>query len=86
MAADPVRELHELIDQLSNEEANALLANVRQIAAKHRPTPEIPTMHVAPPIRNIDDLVSDVFPSDESVDDFDNAIRQWRKEGSAQRG
>lgn len=85
MAADPVRELHELIDQLSNEEASALLVNVRQLAAKHRPTHEIPTMHVAPPITNIDDLVSDIFPPDESVDDFDNAIRQWREEGSSQR-
>jgi hypothetical protein len=86
MAADPVRELHELIDQLSNEEASALLVNARRIAARRRLTHEIPTMHIAPPITNIDDFVSDIFPPDESVDDFDNAIRQWREEGSSQRG
>ena len=82
MAADPIRELHELIDQLSNEEAKALLVNVRQLTASRRSTHEIPTMHVAPPITNIDNVASDVFPPDESVEDFDNAIRQWREEGS----
>ena len=86
MAADPLRELHELIDQLSNEEARALLINVRQIAARRPSVHELPTMHVAPPITNIDDLASDIFPPDESVDDFDNAIRRWREEGSSQRG
>lgn len=83
MAADPVRELHELIDQLSNEEARALLVNVRQSATRQRPDHKIPTMHIAPPITNIDDLAGDIFPPDESVDDFDNTIRQWREEGHA---
>ena len=86
MAADPVRELHELIDQLSDEEASALLVNVRQITARRRPNHEIPIMHIAPPITSIDDLRSNLFPPDESADDFDNTIRQWREEGSSQRG
>ncbi len=60
----------------------ALLANVRQIAARHRPNYEIPTMHIAPPITSIDDLRSDLFPPEESADDFDNSIGEWREEGS----
>lgn len=83
MAADPVSALHELIDQLSTEEAAALLVNVRQITARRRASRELPTMHVAPPIANIDDLGGDIFPPNESADDFDHAIRQWREERSS---
>ncbi len=82
MAADPISKLHALIDQLSNEEASALLINVRQIAARRRPNHEIPTMHIAPPITSIDDLRSNLFPPEESADDFDNSIGEWREEGS----
>lgn len=85
MAADPISKLHALIDQLSNEEASALLINVRQIAARRRPNHEIPTMHIAPPITSIEELSGDIFPPDENADDFDNAIRQWREEGSQSR-
>ena len=33
------------------------------------------------PIKSIDDLRGDFWPEDESVDDFVETIRQWRREG-----
>lgn len=33
------------------------------------------------PITNLDDLVGDFWPEDESVDDFVAAVRRWRREG-----
>ncbi len=34
------------------------------------------------PIRDIDELVADFWPEDESVEDFMAAVRRWRDEGS----
>lgn len=34
------------------------------------------------PIRDIDELVADFWPEDESVEDFTGAVRRWRGEGS----
>jgi hypothetical protein len=84
MAADPKQELHELIERLSREDAAALLATARRIAALRRST-TLPTLHTAPPIADIDELRGPVFPPDEDVEEFDATIRRWREEGSARR-
>src|SRR5215207_6593133 len=34
------------------------------------------------PIGDIDELVADFWPEDESVEDFMDAVRRWRDEGS----
>jgi hypothetical protein len=86
MAADPIRELHRLIDQLSEEDANALLADARRFVVQYRKPHELPTSRVAPPIADLDELNSNLFPLDENADEFDAMVRQWRDEGSAQRG
>ena len=85
MAADPKRELHELVEQLSPEDAARLLADARRLAAGRRGR-ELPTLHAAPPIATIDDLRGDVFPPGEDVEEFDATIRRWRAAGSAPRG
>ena len=36
------------------------------------------------PIGDIDELVADFWPEDESVEDFTAAVRRWRDEGSCQ--
>jgi hypothetical protein len=86
MAADPKQELHELVDQLSQEDAVALLADARRLAARRRCSHDLPTLHTAPPIASIDELRGDVFPPEDSVEEFDATIRRWREEGSARRG
>ena len=85
MAADPKRELHELVEQLSPEDAAALLADARRLTAGRRGR-VLPTLHTAPPIATIDELRGDVFPPGEDVEEFDATIRRWRTEGSARRG
>ena len=85
MAADPKQELHELVEQLSLEDAAALLADARRLANRRRRGHDLPTLHRAPPIASIDELRSDVFPPEESVEDFDATIRHWREERSTRR-
>ncbi len=85
MATDPKRELHELVDQLSLEDAVALLADARCLAGRRRRGHDLPTLHTAPPIASIDELRGEVFPPEERVEEFDAAIRRWREEGSARR-
>ena len=85
MAANPKQELHALVDQLSDEEAAVLLADARRLADR-RHGHELPTLHTAPPIASIDELRADVFPPEESVEEFDATIRRWREEGSTPRG
>ena len=85
MATDPKRELHELVDQLSLEDAAALLADARRLAGRLRRGHDLPTLHTAPPIASIDELRGEVFPPEERVEEFDAAIRRWREEGSARR-
>jgi hypothetical protein len=82
MAANPKRELHELVDRLGDEEAAALLVEARRLAGGRRGH-ELPTLHTAPPIGSIDDLRGQVFPPEEDVEEFDATIRRWREEGSA---
>ncbi len=85
MAADPRQELHELVDQLSQEEAAALLADARRLTGRRRRGHDLPTLHSAPPIASIDELRGEVFPPEERVEEFDAAIRRWREEGSTRR-
>jgi hypothetical protein len=84
MAADLRRELHELVEQLSPEDAAALLADARRLSTGRRGR-DLPTLHTAPPIVTIDELRGDIFPPGEDVEEFDASIRRWRTEGSAQR-
>ena len=86
MAADPKQELHELVEQLSDEEAAALLADARRLAGRRRRGHDLPTLHTAPPIASIDELRGAVFPPGEGVEEFDATIRRWREEGSKRRG
>ncbi len=37
------------------------------------------------PVESIADLRADLFPEDESIDDFIATVRQWRKEGDTRR-
>ena len=85
MAADPKRELHELVEQLSPEDAATLLADARRLATGRRGR-DLPTLHTAPPSATIDDLRGDVFPPGEDVEEFDATIRRWRAAGSMLRG
>lgn len=41
------------------------------------PTAVVP----APPIKTIDELVGDFWPTEESTEEFDATIRRWRTEG-----
>ncbi len=85
MVADPKRELHELIDLLTPEDAAALLFDARSLVARRRGHP-LPILHAVPPIASIDELRGDVFPPEEDADEFDTAVRHWREEGSRRRG
>lgn len=86
MAADPKQELHKLVDRLSDEDATALLVDAWRITSRRRRGHEPPTLHTAAPITSIDALRSDVFPPEETVEEFDATIRRWREEGSRPRG
>ena len=85
MAADPKQELREMVEQLSPEDAAALLADARRLATVRRGH-DLPTLHTAPPVATIDELRGDVFPPEEDVEEFDATIRHWRTEGSSRRG
>ena len=86
MAANPKHELHALVDQLSDEEAARLLADAQRLTGRQRRSHELPTLHLAPPIASIDELRAEVFPPEESVEEFDATISRWREEGSGRRG
>ncbi len=86
MAANPKQALHQLVDQLSDEDAAVLLADAQRFAGRQRHGHELPTLHTAPPIASIDELRGDVFPPEESVEEFDATIQRWREEGSTPRG
>jgi hypothetical protein len=77
MVADPKRELHALIDQLSDDDAAKTLAYVRQLLGGTYPSPArpqsdaparphaLPTLHRASAIGSIDDLRTALFaPAD----------------------
>ena len=84
MVANPKHELHQLVDQLSDEEAATLLTTAQRLTVRRR-AHELPTLHTAPPIADIDELRGDAFPPEEDADEFDATIRRWREEGSARR-
>lgn len=73
MAADPKRELHELIERLTDEEARRLTAALREsdgAPAVSRPL-------------TVDDivLVEPILPDDETADEMIATIRRWHREG-----
>ena len=35
-------------------------------------------------VKNFEDLLGDFWPEDESVDDFLDAVREWRREGTTE--
>jgi hypothetical protein len=104
-------ELHDLVEQLSDEGAAEALSYVHRLlrhneqhsrAARvrleqrmepqavsgssffsQRPV-DLTTLAAAQgvsPITNVDDLLGDFWPEDETADDFIAAVREWRREG-----
>jgi hypothetical protein len=92
MIANPKPALHNLIEQLSDDDAATALAYIEQLIALPSLIPlapdggplmphEPPVLHRAPAIVDIDELRADVFPPQESTDEFDATIRVWRQYG-----
>lgn len=85
MAADPKAELHALVDRLSVAQARDTLAYAQERQRRREPSeqPEpahnVPTLHRAPAIATIDDLVVPLFSPEESADEFEATIRRWRE-------
>lgn len=92
MVADPKRELHALIDQLSDDDAAETLAYARRLLGRTYPSPTrpqtdpparpraLPTLHGASAIGSIDDLRTALFAPEENVEEFAAAIRRRREE------
>jgi hypothetical protein len=85
MVAGPKRELHSLIDRLSDEQAAEAIRTLRHLT----PPPgdhNVPVLRRGRPIDSIDELAGDVFPPEETTEEFDSTIRRWRREGTPSRG
>lgn len=91
MVVGPKRDLHTLIDHLSNDDAAETLAFARRLRDVHEEQTRspasgppsrhaVPTLHRAPAIASIDDLKAALFGAEESAVEFDRAIRRWREE------
>lgn len=90
MVANPKQELHTLINQLSDDDAAATLAYARRLRGVHSSLAQpqsgvpsrshtLPTLHHAPPVSTINDLRAPIFSLDETVEEFDVALRRWRE-------
>jgi len=85
MAADPKQELHMLIDQLGQTDAQETLADVHRRLRPRRPgrpdaqAHDLPTCNRAPAIATIDDLHVPLFAPEESAEEFDATLRRWRE-------
>ena len=74
MAANPRQELHELVEQLSDEAAENLSSTLRINRSR--------TATLVRPLRE-DDIVlaRALLPDDETADEMIGTIRRWRREG-----
>lgn len=75
MAANPRQELRELVECLSEEEAQRLAATPRESAAGGALPPPRP-LTVADIV-----LAEPVLPDDETADEMIAAVRRWRRAG-----
>jgi hypothetical protein len=92
MVADPKRELHALLDQLSDDAAAETLAYARRLLGRAYPPPArpqtdaparphaLPTLHRASAISSIDDLRTALLAPEEYIEEFETAIWRWREE------
>jgi hypothetical protein len=73
MAANPKRELHELVERLTDEEASRLAAVLR----------EPRNGGAAPRPLTADDIIlpEPILPDDETADEMIATVRRWRREG-----
>lgn len=73
MAADPKRELHELVERLTDEEARRLTAALREPG----------DVRTAPRPLTADDIIlpEPILPDDETADEMIATVRRWRREG-----
>ena len=74
MVANPKRELHDLIDQLSDEAARRLSSTLRNAANGPDSSPR--------PLREEDILLdAPILPDDENADEMIETVRHWRRAG-----
>ena len=74
MAAYLKRELHELVERLSDEDAQRLSLTLREAAAGVAPRPR--------PLVEADIvLATPVLPDDETADEMIETVRRWRRAG-----
>lgn len=74
MVANPKQELHELVERLSDDEAQRLSSTLRSVGAtsaapRPRPLTEADII-----------LVEPILPDDETADEMIAAVRRWRRE------
>jgi hypothetical protein len=80
MKVSPVsvkEELLSVVDELSVERMTEVLEFA--LFKKERQARQYPR-RLARPVQRLEDLWSDFWPQDESVDDFINTVRRWRRE------
>jgi len=85
--ADAARALGLLQDLATGRarSGRSILAKLNRPAALRRGGHRLPVLWRGRPIADIDELRDDIFPPDESVEEFDAAIRRWRSEGMRRR-
>ena len=70
MAANPKQELHELVERLSDEDAQRPSLALRDAAAGAQPLVEADIL-----------LATPVLPEDETADEMIETVRHWRRAG-----
>lgn len=74
MNARPKRELHDLIERLSDEEAMRLSSALREGHYTRVVSPR--------PLTTADIILAEpIMPDDESADEMIETVRRWRREG-----
>lgn len=75
MVATPKQHLHELVEQLTDEEAQRLSLLVR--------SEQLSSTVTAPRPLTFSDIVlaEPIMPDDETADELIATVRQWRREG-----
>lgn len=72
----------ELKNKNGREDAPTYLGKDQSFFDEPQSLEELAQQQGVKPVTNLDDLVADFWPKDESVDDFISAVRQWRREGT----